>query len=82
MSGNRKVTIDRLTLRLPRHAARNPTAILKEVSRVLGEQATASQERMRVVSGPSPQAEGGEALARRIGRATAARLQRGGGHGD
>jgi hypothetical protein len=79
MSRKRIVTLDKLTLRLPRHAAGDPQAILREIGKALGENATTSTRRLDVITAPSPAGEGKAALAQRIGRATAARLGSGDG---
>ncbi len=77
MTPKRIVSLDKLTVRVPRGA--DPQAVLREVSRALADGATQSSDHLRVTTSPSPRGEGTEALAHRIGRATAARLNSGDG---
>lgn len=76
MTSKRIVSLDKLTLRVPRGA--DPQAALRAVTQALAEGATQSSAHMRV-SLPSTAGIGPQALAHRIGRATAARLKSGDG---
>lgn len=79
MTEKRIVTLDQLTLRLPRHALGSREAILREVTKALGTHAATSVESLTVSAAPSAPGEGPQALAHRVGVATAARLRQGGG---
>jgi len=54
-------------------------AILQEITQALSAHATASAASLSVTVAPSIKGEGGQALAQRVGRATAAKLKAGGG---
>ncbi len=77
MSGKRVISLDKVTLRVPRGS--DPQAVLHAATQALADRATQSLPRLRVTAAPSPQGEGAQALADRIGRATAARLRTGDG---
>ncbi|MFK7868722.1 MAG: hypothetical protein AB8B58_05725 [Roseobacter sp.] len=79
MSGRRIVTVDRLTLRLPKASAHSGDAIVQEVSRVIRENARFSTDSLQVVMPAAPAGEGAVALAQRVGRATGASLKQWGG---
>lgn len=75
MSEKRIITVDRLTLRLPKAAAHSGDAIVREVSRVIRENALVSTDGIRVVMPAAAAGEGSVSLAQRVGRATGARLK-------
>lgn len=79
MTEKRIVTLDRLTLRLPRHALGSREAILREVTKALGAHAGGSIDSLTVRPAPTAEGEGPQALSHRVGAATAARLRQGGG---
>lgn len=77
MTAKRAVSLNKLTLRVPRGA--DPQAALRAVTQALADVATHSSNHLRVSLPPSSPGEGPQALAHRIGRATAARLTSGDG---
>lgn len=77
MSTRKSLTLDKITLRVPRGA--DPQAVLHEVARALGDGAAQSTPHLRIHVAPSSPGEGPQALAHRIGRATNARLKSGDG---
>ncbi|MEL6620008.1 MAG: hypothetical protein AAFY39_01905 [Pseudomonadota bacterium] len=77
MTTRKSLTLDKITLRVPRGA--DPQAVLREVTRALGDSATQSTPHLRVNVAPSSPGEGPQALAQRIGHATRARIQSGDG---
>jgi hypothetical protein len=77
MTAKRIVTLDKVTLRLP-HGA-DPQAVLREVSRAIAAGPVQSPTALRVTAAPALRGEGPQALAHRVGRATAARITSGDG---
>lgn len=77
MTPKRIVSLNKLTLHVPRGT--DPQAALRAVTQALSEGATQSGAQMRVSLPASASGEGPQALAHRIGRATAARLKSGDG---
>ena len=76
MTRRKSVTLDKVTLHLPPGA--DPQAVLRAVTEAMRRSATSSAAELRVTL-PGVSGEGPQALAQRVGRATAARLKHGGG---
>ncbi|MDD9717744.1 MULTISPECIES: hypothetical protein [Dinoroseobacter] len=76
MSRRKTVMLDKVTLHVPPGA--DPQAVLRAVTKAMGQGASSSTATVRVTV-PGIPGEGPQALAQRIGRATAAKLKSGGG---
>jgi hypothetical protein len=76
MSPRKTVVVDKVTLHLPPGA--DAQAVLRAVGQAVGQGAQSSTAQLRVTV-PGLAGEGPQALAQRIGRATAAQLRKGGG---
>lgn len=76
MTRRKTVTLDKVTLRVP--PGTDPQAVLKAVTEAVRGGAVSDAPALRIDL-PALRGEGPQALAQRIGRATAVKLRNGGG---
>lgn len=82
MSRQRTLIIDRMTLRLPRGASRNPRSIARQIGLALAARDVAEpQARLAAVAEPPRRGEAGSAFARRVAKTVATATGRGGRDG-